>query len=537
MFFCENCGSKLPSDARFCENCGYAISYGVETRAPSVSVGKNVSLFTSKEWTSSWRDLVYGGEYRDYGLIFTNTSNCPDNLKKNFYDVLNQYIAYKADEGVCYCVLDMAEQSVKKDFFGKNATGVEFGVKALKEIYEVAPPKYVLIIGDRNSVDSIKWKNPIYSDDENGDSDRIVDSDLPYTTLDTTSPFESGPQVFKLSVGRIPSSAGNGFPEAITYLKNAMEYNCRGVSLDPFALSAIEWAKVSRANFDDITPELYSCPPSSFVERMRQYNLNILPRDETFNLYCFNLHGGPTHHYWLSGDGHLAYSPECLPNHENVKYVMCTESCYGAKPVIVAGDGQSTLMTALANRCLGFVGSTQIAYGITDYWYEKGYQPMGADVLIGNFASGVGFGMSLGEAYMEALSETVAGRTSMNAEDIKTLASFALYGDPSLHLLEDDCYKSKSRPASKKSFHIPMPDVRKAVNMKLTTVSSKISAKVSDYIAKSYKDSSNIVTKYYAVSGYDGYKATSKQINGHTTGILSIYVSKNGDVDSVYVSK
>ena len=541
MFFCENCGAKLPLDARFCEKCGHAVSVESKIAHSARSIEDNVVLFTDKKWANEWKALVSSNQYKSYGIILTNTSDCPDHLKKDFYEVLKRYIANRAEENICYCVLDMATQAIKSGLFNKkNAANVEFDVKVLKEIYEIAAPKYVMIIGDRNCIGSIKWENLLW-DGDHGDSDKEVDSDLPYIALDTSSPFENGGQIFKISVGRIPSSAKTGFPEAIAYLENAMQYDCRGQGLNAFALSAAEWEKVSQINFEDAVQDVHTCPYDSFVEEMREEGLNILPKNGTYNLLCFNLHGGPFGHYWVSGDGNKAYSPKCLPSNSNVKYIICTEACYGAKPVIASGDGQSTLVTALSNRCLGFVGSTQIAYGATDWMYEMGDMPMGADTLVGRFASGVAKGLSMGESYMKALEATVADENLITSYDIKTIASFALYGDPSLHLLDGGSRKSSFDTGVQKGFHISLPDVKGTVERRLTAVSAEIQGKVNDLLAHFYdglsKSQSQIKVNYYSVSGYNGYKAVSKRIYGEITEISGIYISKTGKIEKVYVSK
>ena len=227
MFYCENCGNKLPSDARFCENCGHVVTIENEQYSEATSTTENFSLFANLSdtgWASKWRDLVYSGKHKSCGIILLNTKDCPDKYKQNFFTVLKQYIGYKAKEGVGYYVVDLAGQFPKKELFKKEKTSIEIGVNILREIYKAAPIKYLMIIGDRNCVGSIKWHNSVERD-----HDEYVDSDLPYASLDLTSPFEGGSRVIQISVGRIPSSAKNGFAEAISYLNNAMSYDSRGV--------------------------------------------------------------------------------------------------------------------------------------------------------------------------------------------------------------------------------------------------------------------------------------------------------------------
>ena len=533
-FFCENCGQKLPSDARFCENCGCRISYEKDDSDIVASCENNLSLFAERNWEGAWKALLSDGKYEACGIILTNTSDCPENLKDEFRRTVSEYISCKSQAGVCYCVLDMATQSVKNSLFGNSLSDVGFLVKVLKEICKIAAPKYLLILGDRSCIGSAKWENLL--NDPDGDSDAFVDSDLPYVALNAESPFEGGSRAFCLDVGRIPSVAKNGFREACAYLKNAMNYEeCTYSS--SFALSAKEWETVSRVNFRNASPEFYTCPPFTLVEEMRQYQFDVLPNDNRHNLLCFNLHGSPTHHYWLSGDGTLAYSPKCLPNGNDIGYVLCTEACYGAKPIISEDGDQSILISALAGHCLGFVGSTQIAYGLPDVALLHGGSPCCADILIGEFATRVANGDSLGDAYMRALSAMTENRSTLKGEEIKTIASFGLYGDPSLRLIRGGNRKSAASQTESKSFHIPMPDVRRAVYTKLVAVSHQLSEIMNEAIAKFYNGMENVTPRYYAVSGYDGYKAACKKETSHTSDVLSIYFDKNGNIEEVYVSK
>ena len=83
-----------------------------------------------------------------------------------------------------------------------------------------------------------------------------------------------------------------------------------------------------------------------------------------------------------------------------------------------------------------------------------------------------------------------------------------------------------------------MPDVRRAVNESLTRVSEKIAAVAQNYIDTYHRYFSDSAPKYYSVSGYDGYKATySKRADGDGVRILNVYMSRDGKIDKVCVSK
>jgi hypothetical protein len=401
-----------------------------------------------------------------------------------------------------------------------------------------------MIIGDRSAIGSARWKNAVYDPSGHGDSDEFVDSDIPYVVLDTSSPFEGKLPSSRIVVGRVPSDPESGFDEACKYMHNTARFAGKATVADSFALSALEWERVSRINFNPTAPDLYTCPPCSFVKRD---NLRLLPNYSSHNLYCFNLHGSSTHDYWVSGDGNPAYFPSQLPSNGSLGYVLGTEACYGAKPVIRKDSAnQSVLVSALTNRCLGYIGSTQIAYGIPDSALEHGASPFGADILIGKFVEYVALGSCIGDAYIEALGDLVnsARKGQTCSEEIKTLATFALYGDPSTSLIGKTQKTLKSAPDAPKpterrsALHIDMPDVRRAVNESLTRVSEKIAAVAQNYIDTYHRYFSDSTPKYYSVSGYDGYKATySKRADGDGVRILNVYMSRDGKIDKVCVSK
>lgn len=542
-FFCENCGSKLVAGSVFCENCGCSVAeLSDNSSASEVSkvedVAAHYSVFSEKDWKSKWRQIVSEKRSRKIGIVLTNTEKCGA-FREDFFFVLNDYIAHSLENDVGYYVLDMADQNVKHRMFGGALSDVDFVVAVLKEIYGVGAPEYLMIIGDRTVIGSSKWKNALYDPNGYGDSDKFVDSDVAYSTLDVKSPFEGGSMRTRLAVGRIPAMAESGFDEACRYMMNAIQYGASAPQAQSLALSAREWKLVSQCNFGHLSPDFYTCPGSSFV---RGSNLSIIPNNGYHNLLCFNLHGGPTHDYWVSGDGSAAFSPDCLPTNDDVGYMLGTEACYGAKPMIRAGsDAQSVLVTAIKNRCLAYVGSTQIAYGIPDDAYERGYQPFAADVLIGEFSKQVAQGNPAGEAYVLALDALVYNENNQggDAECIKTFCSFGLYGDPAVRLCGGNGKAAQAKSFAKSDFglHLCLPDVRKAVHLSLTKVSAQIAKVVDDYVCSCQSHFEKVEPRYYSVSGYEGYKASYAKSDDNGVRILNVYLSKSGSIDRVYISK
>lgn len=525
-YYCENCGNKLSDDARFCDSCGHKVSGEELLFAVNASKDKSeIDLFSSLDWETDWRKATSGNCNDSIGIILTNTENCNFiDLGERYYKILRNYIEYCQLDGMKYFVLDMHSQKVYTNNLNK-LNSVEFVVNTLKYIYKCGAFDYLMILGDRDAIPSIQWENKA------GDSDEIVHSDLCYATLEINSPFDVVSKNTLYGVGRIPSSCKNGFVEAIKYLENILNNNPK--TIHPVAISADEWKKVSNINFNKFGATVYACPPFSFVHQEGALQIN---NSEEYNFLCFNLHGSSSHDYWVSGDGTKGFSPECLSKISG-GYLICTEACYGAKPMIRQGVSQSVLMTAMQTGCIAFLGSTEIAYGIPDAVLEEGADPCAADILVGHFAQYACAGDTIGQAYQKALADLIYANENMMPEDIKTIASFALYGDPSRTFVQKNNKFNINHHKDLLRKDIVFPNVRLAVNMRLVEVNKQISDKISTYVNSFLKDFSSICPIYYAVVGYEGYKASFKKETSDGVENLNIYLNNCGQVTKVYRTK
>ena len=524
--FCENCGTKLSNDARFCENCGFKISYDDDFSydVDSLKDGAEfLTIFETENWKNTCKKYIGDTQESDIGIILFNTSGCESGTVSEFRKKLIRYVIFCKRKGIRYYALDMATQMVKP-----NANGFELKsvIDVLSQVHNYAKPKYLLIVGDRNSTPSAKWENRA------GDWDEFVDSDLCYISLDLTSPFENSKKNCYFSVGRIPASAKNGFVEACEYFDSVIKKHKANNEIRSMALSAEEWTNVSKINFEHSCNAVYPCPPNSFLP---QASVTNVEDSNHYNLLCFNLHGSSTNDFWLSGGGTFGYSPECLPNGENL-YVLCSEACYGAKPVVREGAKQSILVSAIKRGCVAFCGSTQIAYGIPDSVLQMGGHPCAADVLIGKFAQHVSEGYTVGQAYLKGLA-ALSDSAILQAEDIKTMASFALYGDPSLTFVQGVGAKPEGFAKIIGPKSLAFPDVRLAVNKRIYDVSQKISSSVEKCLNTHFKSFIGVMPEYYELSHGKGYKVAFKKNVLSESEFLNIYVDKGGDVQKIYVSK
>ena len=471
--FCDNCGNKVNEIDRFCENCGHALATeesGDNKFQPMTDCDLWFTAFSSPNWEQNWGSIVDRCNCLRYGIILTNTNDCPQNLKEKFYDTLKTYVNFRAEHKVCYCILDLAHQNIKHAFNSATLRSVNFVVEILKEISKVATPQCVMIVGDRTSIDSIRWYNPLV---RCGDPDEYIHSDLPYITLDTSSSFQRSVFNFDIEIGRLPSNPKNGFEEAIRYLTNTINLHNSNRSIKTLVSTAIQWTASSALTYKSITnKELYPCPDVSFIPGPKINR--VLNNYSSHNLLCFNFHGSPMSNDWVWEDEDAdplsnqyyksAYSPECLPSNSNIAYAICTEACYGAKPT----DNQSILMTALQNRCLAYVGSSESAYGAANYVEAS----LSADVLAKQFSYYTYQGFLFGSAFLKALTEmfTPANNYNLNWHEIKTITTFALYGDPTLSLLNSNIKTFDHTPKNYSDYHIPLPSIHQTIELQIEKV-------------------------------------------------------------------
>ncbi len=542
MFYCENCGMKLPQDAVFCENCGKKVASNKELNNTVASTYcQDIFIFEKADWKKPWKTNRTNA-FR--AIILTNTSDCNAQQREKFYKSLKEYTDFRRKCGnVEYFVLDMKSQRIVKASMVAKTSSVDFILKVLKEIYSVRTPDYLFIVGDRDAVGSISWNNPLHqSPSINRDSDKTVDSDLPYVTLSITSPFKSVSFQYAVKVGRVPAQAKSGFEQAINYfIYTIFVANTHDLGRDakPLVLCAEEWQNCSREIFAPNSNELYPCGPYSFVPNPKT---QLLRSNTSHNLYCFNLHGSPTMDYWVNGDGCPAYSPQALPINEG--YVIGTEACYGAKPIFKEAKEQSILVTAMQSGCLGYLGSTQIAFGISDEYYEPGCELSCADAMVGKFIKYVSEGYSLGASYIKSLKDMLNNDDSkkLRGEECKTLASFALYGDPSLKCFKANIELNESKyldcEASKDtSIHIVMPDIITAVEARIAKVNQKIAEIIDNFVNTTYPSFSGAKPTYFRLEDNSGYTVSYNKMQNGLTKIMNIYFDDIGNVTDVFVTK
>jgi len=107
--------------------------------------------------------------------------------------------------------------------------------------------------------------------------------------------------------------------------------------------------------------------------------------------------------------------------------IAAAECCYGGQLYRLSAVQRQTSIcnSYLKNRSYGFFASTTVAYGP---WKGTGQ----SDLICQYFLQGVLAGASLGRAALEARQRFVQTASPADPSDIKTLAQYNLYGDPSI---------------------------------------------------------------------------------------------------------
>jgi len=476
MAFCEQCGAKLTPGSRFCEECGAIVEdVGVESATPKNSIlssGSLQEIFKSPSWKDDWAQAALESTDSDLGLILTREEELllqVDAGPVQLQDLMRDYIEQTSKRGVKYYYLNL------DTFHGYEGDGsVDSVVAALRSIADVARPKYLFILGNEKVIDVARWDN------EASDGDDVVESDLCYSTLDTNSPWNGQEYDFDVTirVGRLPTYSGEQFCKFRAYFDAAMTHIGHMDRIVPYGLSALVWEQESNYEFGKTASRKVDVSPMVGCA-------NVAPRmGFESNLLFFNLHGSNRAKYWYGQNGvnyPEAFSPSVL-NGMSRPYFIGVEACYGARYLGGLVPEQSVLLMAMENKCISFLGSSRIAFGKST--------PTGscADLVVGSYVKSISLGESAGDAHMTGLKRLSEDWSSLDDADVKTMAEFSLYGDPSARKCDNTSNSGFKHLFSgakmNKGLTVPMPDVARAIRTSLAEVDAKIEAIVDEYVER-----------------------------------------------------
>ena len=303
-------------------------------------------------------------------------------------------------------------------------------VKAIVDrIFAARNPAYLMLLGGPELVPLVDLANPLWTGDPNHDPDPVVPSDLPYACDAPYSLVASSYRGPTRVVGRLADLTGDSDPEALlVQLRHAAtDSSATRASPEPvFAVSARVWkgsTTMSVAGLPDVSGAVRTSPP----EGPAWTTADVAPR-----VHFVNCHGAEFDPSWYG---------QAAPNNWNLPVavaaadvtprvvpgqVVAAECCYGTAhwPPSAAGGQASVALSYLLGGAAGVFGSSTVAYGPAS---TNEY----ADVICRLFVEQVLGGASIGRSVLVARQRFIQSQAFLDPTDVKTLAQFALLGDPS----------------------------------------------------------------------------------------------------------
>jgi hypothetical protein len=275
------------------------------------------------------------------------------------------------------------------------------------------------IVGGPGAVPFATLPNPM------PDRDGPLLTDAPYALAGLAEPMARWP------VGRTPDAdpPQPGLLPALlrqTAAAHAAGPRAEGATL---ALSAARWAAVTAQVIADIPQVALSQTPP-----LRASGTEARSLEDARLIYC-NLHGirgGDAWYGQAPDDSELvpAVRPADVAGLRLDRALVITQACFGARLAPV-GEQPSLAPTLLAAGASGVIGALGLTYGAPDP--PPGESDLLAQALLRALQPA---GVRLGEALMAAQASTLRTvlrqRGGPDADDLKTLLGFVLYGDPAL---------------------------------------------------------------------------------------------------------
>jgi hypothetical protein len=297
---------------------------------------------------------------------------------------------------------------------------------AIDAVFTSLRPDYLMILGAIDVIPHQDLVNPAYGGD---DIDQYAYGDIPYACEQSYSQQAEkfiGPTRV---IGRVPDLTGGKGPAYLVALLNtASKWVPRDRSdyADYFAISAAQWANSSTLSVQKLfgSDAGLNLSPTAGPK----WSNALLSRRSHF----INCHGGQTDPQFYGQKGNkypVAHEAGFITGKMAEGTVAAIECCYGGELYdanLLTSKQQGMCNTYLAGKSYGYFGSSTIAYGPAE---GNG----SADLLCQYFLRRVLAGASLGRAALEARQEFAQAGPDLDPFDIKTLAQFSLFGDPSIH--------------------------------------------------------------------------------------------------------
>lgn len=277
----------------------------------------------------------------------------------------------------------------------------------------------VWIVGGPRVVPFASLPNPMR------DRDGPLRGDGPYALVDAAEPLARWP------VGRTPDADPEQPGLLAAQLRRVAAAHAAGPRAPGpvLAISAARWAAVTQQVIAGIAGAGLRLAPSPGAGAVDRGSL-----EAAHVIYC-NLHGIRSGDAWYGqapGDTELvpALRPAEVAAMGLDAAVVITQACFGAR-LTPAGDGPTLAAALLGAGARGLFGALGLTYGAPDP--PPGESDLLARALLEALrAPGARLGPALLAAQAANLREILRRQGAPDADDLKTLLGFTLYGDPLL---------------------------------------------------------------------------------------------------------
>ncbi|MET4390635.1 hypothetical protein ABIB73_006417 [Bradyrhizobium sp. F1.4.3] len=335
--------------------------------------------------------------------------------------------------GLQTSVIGLDETSRMRSLRGRAMTKADDSKQAkgaIDAIYRTLTPDYIMILGSHDVVPHQDLKNPLFKGRGGDDPDKFAWGDLPYAC---ENPYSNEVTDFlgpTRVVGRLPDiTASSDHRYLVRLLQTASRY--RQVDRDQlnnyFAVGAQIWERSTSRTLK----ALYG--NDSNFQKVPPHNARWAQKLLNSRVHFYNCHGAAHSSKFY---GQPINRPAAYPTAADAVYmtkrirpgtIAAAECCYGGQLYALSGNQPHPGMTNtyLGAEAYAFLASTTIAYGPAR---ENGQ----ADLICRYFIQNVMDGASSGRAVLEARLKFTSHPRALDPTDLKTIAQFNLYGDPSL---------------------------------------------------------------------------------------------------------
>ncbi len=432
--FCSECGLEINDPSiRFCPECGTKVD------------------FPEQEMS---------------GVIFTNVGLLSKRLRASETDVLgiiSGFIERKREFGVDYRLVDAGNYTYrKKDFLGfgrtarlKKDSPLKDYMEILMDVHRVMEEEgktgmqYLFIIGGSDVIPMPKVRHFI-SDSIDDDIDTDILWSYPYGAkmLEELENLNLFAYDMLYHVGRLPIAEDGTIEDLCHYLERDLECSFGIPMRTAYGQSDPHWMKVSGAVASTLIDECYLPDlrlPSDCCYEGLILSPNITSRnvdkvlDRNASIYLFNLHGsnGYESRGYFGGSLNGSWAGTVIePEHMMLckkPNVVFSEACYGAR-FIGLDKSHSMMLSSLFTGTMVFIGSSRVAWGLSDNTQSHDLDMGQADMLGHQFINGILKGATVSEAFLVARAVLLAVCRSGYPLAVASVIGFNLFGDPTLRM-------------------------------------------------------------------------------------------------------